>query len=397
MSVFISYRRDGGKPVAEAIYQALCKDYNIFLDTESLRNGRFDSAITDQIKSCSDFLLIVTQTVFDRCAEPDDWILNEAQIALQENKNIIPVFVGLQNFPLNVPETLQEICSYNGVFWNDTDTVYAKIKTFLVSNRRYKLSVIKSGDGIALSPQTKEDLKELYRRFLKNGRKPTDIEIFVPNPNELSELITRQDVIRNYGIDTATRIAERSLLKKIKLIKGTLETAVEIMLQDEMADSCAIRLKDLYIKRYGIANCFFDDEDGIEACYWTPFLWFDIIEEMLKELLFDRYNIYGSSDEFTEIDCFIENQNRNEIWSFRSFIKKPSECNSDVQSFDITNIIRRCGDYMDIPLQSLAFYVYPDLYYNIALLKNGQTVQSYEIVSQYADVFNLWHYRFGLH
>ena len=37
MSVFISYRRDGGKPVAEPVYQSLCDEYNIFLDTEFLK------------------------------------------------------------------------------------------------------------------------------------------------------------------------------------------------------------------------------------------------------------------------------------------------------------------------------------------------------------------------
>ena len=53
------------------------------------------------------------------------------------------------------------------------------------------------------------------------------------------------------------------------------------------------------------------------------------------------------------------------------------------------------GDYMDIPLHSLAFHVYPDLYYNIGLLKTNKTTQSFEKVNQYKDVFNLWHYYIG--
>ena len=47
MSVFISYRRDGGKPVAEAICDALYKEYDVFLDTKSLGSGHFDSAIVE--------------------------------------------------------------------------------------------------------------------------------------------------------------------------------------------------------------------------------------------------------------------------------------------------------------------------------------------------------------
>ena len=78
MSIFISYRRDGGMPVAESIYQSLCDEYDVFLDIESLQNGYFDSAITERIENCSDFIVIITETIFDRCTEPNDWIFHEA-------------------------------------------------------------------------------------------------------------------------------------------------------------------------------------------------------------------------------------------------------------------------------------------------------------------------------
>lgn len=397
MSVFISYRRDGGKPVAESIYQSLCDEYNIFLDTESLKNGYFDSAIIERIENCSDFIVIITETVFDRCTEPNDWIFHEAQIALRENKNIIPIFVGIQKFPSNVPEPLKEICRYNGIFWVDKDITCAKIKTFLVSNKRYKLSVVRLGNQIALGSETKEELKELYRRFLKNGRKPTDIEIYIPYTNELSELIIRHDVAKEHGIDFAKHLAEQSLLKKIKWIKEALEIAIEYLIQDEMIDSCAMKLKELYVKKYGVGNCVFNDEEGIEFFYWTPFLWFDIIEELLKELLLDRYYVYGNSRDFTEIDCFVETRSGKEIWGFSSFVSKLSEDKSYTELMNRINMLGGRGDYMDIPLHSLAFHVYPDLYYNIGLLKANKTMQSFEKVNQYKDVFNLWHYYIGLH
>ena len=78
MSIFISYRRDGGMPVAESIYQSLCDEDDVFLDIESLQNGYFDSAITERIENCSDFIVIITETIFDRCTEPNDWIFHEA-------------------------------------------------------------------------------------------------------------------------------------------------------------------------------------------------------------------------------------------------------------------------------------------------------------------------------
>lgn len=397
MSVFISYRRDGGKAAAESIYQALCDEYNIFLDTESLRNGCFDSTIIEHIKNCSDFILIITETVFNRCAEPDDWIFHEAKIALQEKKNIIPVFVGIQNFPSNVPEPLKEICRYNGIFWIDQDTTCAKIKTFFISNKRYKLSVERSGNQIVLDAEAQKELIELYRRFLKNGRRPTDIEIYIPDTKELSKPIIRQDIAKEHGIDFAEHLAEQSFLKKIKWIKEVLEIAVEYLIQDEMIDSCAMKLEELYVQKYGVGNCAFQDEEGIAFFYWTPFLWFDIIEELLKELLFDRYYVYSRSREFTEIDCFVQTQSGKAIWGFSSFVSKLSDGTSYTELMNRIKLPGGRGDYMDIPLHSLAFHVYPDLFYNIGLLKANKTRQSFEKVNQYKDVFNLWHYYIGLH
>ena len=396
MSVFISYRRDGGKPVAEAIYQTLHKDYNVFLDTESLKNGYFDSAITTYIEDCTDFIIIITETVFNRCNEPNDWIFHEAQIALREHKNIIPIFVGIQKFPSNVPEPLKEICRYNGIFWNDGAEIFAKIKAFLLSNHLYNLLVVKNDNRIALADQSKKDLKELYQIFMRNGRHSVDIDIELSDPKALSELLIREDIVGGYGVDFAKQIAEQSLLKKTKHVKETLKIAIEYLLQDEMIDTCAMKVNCAYIEKYGITNCSFADSDGIEHPYWTVFAWFDIIEELLKELILDRYYCYGNSKEFTQIDCFAETRSGKEIWSFSSFIRKQAE-ESYTKLMEILRMPGGRADYMDIPLCSLIHHVYPDLYYNIGQLKANQTNQSFEEVNKYNGVFNLWYYYIGLH
>lgn len=341
--------------------------------------------------------MVVTENIFDRCAEPYDWIFHEAQIALRENKNIIPIFVGIRKFPSNVPELLKKICDYNGIFWADKDVTCAKVKSFLVSNRRYKLTVTKSGNRIVLSQATQEELKELYRRFLKNGRTPTDVKIYIPEPVELSKLIIRQDIVKDHGADFAAYFAEQSLLSKIGRVKETLETAIEHLLQDEMIDYCATKLRERYLKKHGAVNCIFRDEKGMELFYWTPFLWIDIIEELLKELLLDRYSVYLNSKDFTAIDCVVETRNREKIWWFTSFISKLFEDEPYSQLMNIINMPGGRGDYMDIPLYSLAFHVYPDLYYNIGLLKTNKTLRSFEKVDQYKGVFDLRHYCIGLH
>jgi len=397
MSVFISYRRDGGKQVAEDIFSSLNEEYNVFLDTESLKNGYFDTAIVQEIEKCSDFIVIITETVFNRCNQPNDWIFHEAQIALKEGKNIIPIFIGIKAFPENVPEPIKDICRFNGIFWSDKDSSCLKIRSFLTSNRRYVLYVERDKDRATLSLNSKNDLKEIYRRFLKYGRKSVDVQVKISDAKDLSSLIIRNDVVGGYGQEFAEHLAEQSLLKKYKLIHETLEIAIETMLQDEMLDACSLKLQKMYYDKYGSSECAFFDEDGIESYYWTPFLWIDIIDEMFKELLFDRYYVYGNSKLFTSLDCFVETRSGNEIWTFLSFIPQEPENDKYLQLMDKIGMPGGRGDYMDIPLCSLAHYVYPDLYYNIGLLKTNQTMQSYDSVNKYKDVFNLWHYYFGRH
>lgn len=396
MSVFISYRRDGGEQIAKSVFQYLHEEYSTFLDTESLKNGGFAPVIEKRIEECDDFIIVVTKNVFNRCAEPYDWIFHEAQIALRQNKNIIPIFVGIRKFPSNVPELLIKICDYNGIFWADKEETCAKIKSFLISNRRYKLTVTKSGNRIVLSQATQEELKELYRRFLKNGRTPTDVEIYIPEPVELSKLIIRQDIVKDHGTDFATYFAEQSLLSKIGRVKETLETAIEYLLQDEMIDYCATKLRERYMKKYGVVNCIFRDEKGMELFYWTPLLWIDIIEELLKELLLDRYSVYFNSKDFTAINCVVETRSRKEIWRFASFISKLFEDESYSQFMNKINMTGGRCRYVDIPLHSLAFHVYPDLYYHIGLLKTNKTLRPFEEVGQYEGVFDLRHYCIGL-
>ena len=398
MSVFISYRRDGGKKVAESIYQALHDEYAIFLDTETLKNGCFDVAIVEQIKACSDFLLIITETIFNRCMNSDDWILNEAQIALKEKKNIIPVFVGIQQFPSNIPKQLKELLRYNGIFWKDDDETYKRIKTFLISNRRYILSAERFGEHIVLSADSKKDLHEIYQRIRKNGRRQVDIEIRVDNIKELSELIIREDVRKAYGCDFAEQLAEQSMRERIAQQKKVLEIAIEKMIQYELLDACALKLDNDYEKKYGLSNCIFQDENGINYFDWTVFLWIEIVEELFKELLFDRYYVYANDGKtFTAIDCYVMNNEGKVIWNYVSFIKRFSDEKAYAKLMSILSMPGGRADFLDIPLHSLAYHVYPDLFYNIGLLEERKTNLSFEAINQYKNAFNLMYYWFGLH
>lgn len=92
-SVFISYRRDFGAFLALAIFQDLLNNgVDAFYDIESIRVGKFDVAILNQIASRPYFLPILTPGTLDRCIEEGDWVLREVEYAILHQRKVIPVY-----------------------------------------------------------------------------------------------------------------------------------------------------------------------------------------------------------------------------------------------------------------------------------------------------------------
>lgn len=114
--VFISYRRDGGDMTAMYFYQALKeRGYNVFYDLEVLRAGKFNEALLDSIKSCTDFVVILSPHALDRCSDENDWVRREIAEALRSKKNIIPVMLKGFTFPDSLPEEIEDIRYQNGL------------------------------------------------------------------------------------------------------------------------------------------------------------------------------------------------------------------------------------------------------------------------------------------
>jgi formylglycine-generating enzyme required for sulfatase activity len=119
-TVFISYRR---KDIswALAVYQYLTSQkYDVFFDFSSLSSGDFEQVIISNIRARAHFLLILTPTALDRCDEPGDWLRREIETAVDEKRNIIPLFLDGFNFASpNVVEKLTgklvDIKRYNGL------------------------------------------------------------------------------------------------------------------------------------------------------------------------------------------------------------------------------------------------------------------------------------------
>ena len=114
--VFISYRRDGGDMTAMYFYQALKeRGYNVFYDLEVLRAGKFNEALLDSIKSCTDFVVILSPHALDRCNDENDWVRREIAEALRSKKNIVPVMLKGFAFPESLPAEIEDIRYQNGL------------------------------------------------------------------------------------------------------------------------------------------------------------------------------------------------------------------------------------------------------------------------------------------
>lgn len=136
--VFISYRRDGGDSLAQLMYYRLTNDgYNVFLDVESLRSGKFNEALYQKIEECTDFILILPEKGLDRCVDPSDWVRLEIECALRLNKNIIPIMMRNFKFPDNLPESIRDVADYNGLESHQGyfDSLIEKLETNLMISK----------------------------------------------------------------------------------------------------------------------------------------------------------------------------------------------------------------------------------------------------------------------
>jgi formylglycine-generating enzyme required for sulfatase activity len=119
-TVFISYRRTDIS-WALAVYQYLISNkYDVFLDYTGIPSGDFAQVIVRNIKARAHFILILTPTTLDRCANPDDMLRQEIETAIKEKRNIIPLFfngfsIGSASVAEKLTGTLKSLSRYNGI------------------------------------------------------------------------------------------------------------------------------------------------------------------------------------------------------------------------------------------------------------------------------------------
>ncbi len=118
-TVFISYRRTN-IPWALAIYQNLtAHGYDVFFDYDSIASGDFEQVILGNIRARAHFLVVLTPSALERCVNTDDWLRREIETALDDKRNIVPIF--LEGFDFGSPSIskyltgkLETLKKYNG-------------------------------------------------------------------------------------------------------------------------------------------------------------------------------------------------------------------------------------------------------------------------------------------
>lgn len=115
--VFISYRRDGGDSLAMTIKNELReRGYRVFHDIESLRSGKFNKQLYDEIERSNKVVLILPPNALDRCInDPNDWVRLEIEHAIKCKKDIIPIMMRGFVFPDGLPSPLDQIKSFQGL------------------------------------------------------------------------------------------------------------------------------------------------------------------------------------------------------------------------------------------------------------------------------------------
>lgn len=87
-TVFISYRRSVSAYIARAVFMDLRQNgYDAFMDVESIDSGEFDRIILGQIAARVHFVVILTPSAVERCAEPGDWLRREIEEAMGRLRN----------------------------------------------------------------------------------------------------------------------------------------------------------------------------------------------------------------------------------------------------------------------------------------------------------------------
>ena len=117
--IFISYRRKSAIDIAARIADYFkSRNFDVFYDIESMKLGKFNIQIEENIKNSDFFILILSHGALDHCNNVEDWVRKEIEYAFKYKINIIPLVLPGFLYPQILPDNITEIRNYHGVEYN---------------------------------------------------------------------------------------------------------------------------------------------------------------------------------------------------------------------------------------------------------------------------------------
>ena len=234
-TVFISYRRTN-LPWALNIYQYLTyHNYDAFFDYESIDSGDFEQVIIGNIKARAHFLVLLTPSALERCVDPNDWLRREIETALDEKRNIIPLF--LENFSFGSPSISKSLTG--------------------------KLAQLKNYNGLNVhTDYFQEAMERLCTRFLDV---PLDA-VLHPVPHTVQQIVEEQKVAANQ----AARVKQEELTAQEWFERGYVFQEANSLDEAIRCYTEAIRLRADFAEAYynrGVARRAKGDQNGATQDY----------------------------------------------------------------------------------------------------------------------------------
>ena len=79
----------------------------MFFDYDGIASGDFEQIILGNIKARAHFLVLLTPSALERCDDPADWLRREIEVALESQRNIVPLM--LEGFDFGTPAIANQL------------------------------------------------------------------------------------------------------------------------------------------------------------------------------------------------------------------------------------------------------------------------------------------------
>lgn len=110
-SIFISYQRSTGWTMARTLRDRLAAlGADVFIDVESLHEGRFGERIQNAILRAEHFVVVLAPGTLN-----SEWVRKEAALAIAHEKNIVPVLIEGFDLYADLPDDVKGLANFNAI------------------------------------------------------------------------------------------------------------------------------------------------------------------------------------------------------------------------------------------------------------------------------------------